>query len=103
MTAWGRRAFLIMKNYKVKRLTRQYNGHTHFKYIVQPNTRDQIASRQQLADWREWCWATWGPGRELLWSITATPDATWAWDTEHSNRRIYLKTDAELVLFELKF
>ena len=92
-----------MKNYKVKRLTRQYNGHAHFAYLIQPYTFDQIASRQQLAEWREWCWATWGPGRELLWSITATPDAAWAWDTEHNNRRIYLKTDAELVLFELKF
>jgi hypothetical protein len=92
-----------MKNYKVKRLTRQYNGHAHFAYVIQPNTFDQIASRQQLAEWREWCWATWGPGRELLWSITGTPDAVWSWDTEHNNRRIYLKTDAELVLFELKF
>jgi hypothetical protein len=92
-----------MKNYKVKRLTRQYNGHAHFAYVVQPNTRDQIASRQQLVEWREWCWQTWGAGRELLWSITATPHAAWAWDTEHSNRRIYLKSDAELVLFELKF
>ena len=92
-----------MKNYKVKRLTRQYNGHTHFKYIVQPATSNLIATRQQLTEWREWCWATWGPGRELLWSITGAPDAVWAWDTEHNNRRIYLKSDAELVLFELKF
>ena len=28
---------------------------------------------------------------------------TWAWDTEHDNKRIYLKDDAELVLFQLKF
>lgn len=92
-----------MKNYKVKRLTRQYNGHTRFKYVVQPATFDLLTTRQQLVEWREWCWTTWGPSRELLWSIAGTPDAVWSWDTEHSNRRIYLKTDAELVLFELKF
>lgn len=103
MTAWGRRASFIMKNYKVKKLTRQYNGHAHFAYLIQPNTFDQIASRQQLAEWREWCWATWGPSRELLWATTRPPVPVWAWDTEHGNRRIYLKSDAELVLFELKF
>ena len=92
-----------MKNYKVKRLTRQYNGHTHFKYVVQPAVFDLLATRQQLVEWREWCWNIWGPSRELLWSITGTPDAVWAWDTEHNNSRIYLKSDAELVLFELKF
>jgi len=92
-----------MKNYTVKRLTRQYNGYTHFKYIIQPVTYNQLTTRQQLAEWREFCWTTWGPGRELSWSITATPDARYAWCTEHGNRRIYLKSDAELVLFELKF
>ena len=92
-----------MKNYKVKKLTRQYNGYDKFKYVVQPATTNQLANQKQLAEWREWCWATWGPGRELLWSITATPDAVWSWDTEHKNRRIYLRDDAELMLFELKF
>jgi hypothetical protein len=31
------------------------------------------------------------------------PKPVWAWDTEHSNKRLYLKSDAELALFELKF
>jgi hypothetical protein len=92
-----------MKNYKVKRLTRQYNGHTHFKYIIQPTEKNILIARNQLADYREFCWQTWGPGRELLASITATPDARYAWDSEHGNLRIYLKSDAELMLFELKF
>lgn len=92
-----------MKNYTVKKLTRQYNGCTHFKYIIQPAERNILTTRNQLSEWREWCWSTWGSGRELLWSITGTPDAVWAWDTEHNNKRIYLKSDAELVLFQLKF
>jgi len=90
-------------SYKVKRLTRQYNGYGHFKYVVQPKAFDQIVNRQQVSEWREWCWTMWGPGRELSWSITGTPGAVWAWDTEHGNKRIYLKSDAELILFQLKW
>jgi len=89
--------------YRVKQLTRQYNGYSHFKYLIQPTVFDQIVTRQQLVEWREWCWAMWGPGQELLWSVTGTPDAVWAWDTEHGHKRIYLKSDAELVLFQLKW
>lgn len=103
VTTEGRQSIFNMKTYRVKQLTRQYNGHTHFKYIVQPTEKNILIARNQLAEWREWCWQTWGPGRELLWSITATPHAVWSWDSEHGNRRIYLKSDAELVLFELKF
>jgi hypothetical protein len=89
--------------YKVKRLTKQYNGYGYFKHLIQPTAFNVVTTRQQLAEWREWCWDTWGPGRELLWSIAETPDAVWSWDTDHSNRRIYLKSDAELLLFQLKF
>ena len=89
--------------YKVKRLTRQYNGHRHFKYLIQPTDVNQIITRQQIAEWREWCWATWGPSRELLWAINGALDVVWAWDTDNGNKRIYLKSDAELVLFQLKW
>jgi len=92
-----------MKNYTVKKLTRQYNGYELFKYVVQPPTRNEITARQCLAEWREWAWSTWGSGRELLWSITGTPEMVWSWDTEHGHKRLYLKSDAELVLFELRF
>jgi hypothetical protein len=89
--------------YKVKRLTKQYNGYGHFKFLIQPTAFNIVTNRHHLAEWREWCWETWGPGRELLWSVTGTPDAVWSWDTEHGHYRIYLKSDAELVLFQLKF
>jgi hypothetical protein len=89
--------------YTVKKLTRQYNGYTHFKYIIQPDRCSETVARDLLSDWRVWCWSTWGASRELLWSITDTPGAVWAWDSEHGNKRIYLKSDTELVLFQLKF
>jgi hypothetical protein len=89
--------------YKVKKITRQYNGYEHFKYLIQPKSFDRIANQQQISEWREWCWTTWGPSRELLWAITGIPGVAWAWDTDHDNKRIYLKSDAELTLFQLKW
>jgi len=89
--------------YKVKKITGQYNGHGHFKYLIQPKIFHSIDNRNSIAEWREWCWATWGPSRELLWAIASTPDVVWSWDTDHDNKRIYLKSDAELLLFQLKW
>jgi hypothetical protein len=89
--------------YKVTKLTRQYNGHGHFKWLIQPTAWNNQITQPQLVTWREWCWTTWGPARELLWSISETSDTVWAWDTEYDHKRIYLKTDVELTMFQLKW
>lgn len=90
--------------YTVKKLTRQWNGHAHFKWVIQCDICDENANRRELSAWREWCWKTWGPSRELLWATTTcNPIPCWAWDTEFRHRRLYLKSDAELTLFQLKF
>lgn len=103
VTTGGRRAFFTMKPYRVKQLTRQYNGFNHYKWLIECGVPDETQNRHELADWRDWCWQTWGPSRELLWAITRPPVPVWAWDTEFRHRRIYLKSDAELALFQLKF
>jgi hypothetical protein len=92
-----------MKTYRVKQLTRQYNGFNHYKWLIQCGLRDETQNRLDLADWREFCWQTWGPSRELLWAITRPPVPVWAWDTEFRHKRLYLKGDQELTLFELRF
>jgi hypothetical protein len=93
-----------MKSYKVKRLTRQYNGFDHYKWLVECSVPDEIQNRRDLSAWREFCWQTWGPSRELLWALTTVkPVPVWAWDTEFRHRRLYLKSDTELTLFQLKF
>lgn len=89
--------------YQIKKLTRQYNGHKQYKWLITCDTCDEIQNRQDLSAWREWCWQTWGPSRELIWAITSHPVPVWAWDTEFRHKRLYLKSDAELTLFELKF
>lgn len=92
-----------MKSYQVKRLTRQYNGYDHFKWLIECGAYDEIQNRRDLSAWREWCWQTWGPSKELLWAITIKPVPVWAWDTEFRHKRLYLKGDVERTLFELKW
>lgn len=87
-------------NYQITQLDRRHNGHLEYKYMVSPVFRDYHESRRMLTELRNWCWATYGPGAELVWS---KKDAKWAWDTEHGNRRIYLRSDAELTFFNLKY
>lgn len=92
-----------MKSYIVKKLTRQYNGFNHYKWLIECAGCDEVLNRRNFADWRDWCWATWGASRELKWAITRPPVPVWAWDTEFRHKRLYFQSDAELTLFELKW
>lgn len=87
-------------NYKVTKLDKRHNGKMWYKYSVSPNTVDRIRGAELLNEARNWFWATYGPSAEMGYT---TKDLVWAWDTEHGNRRIYIKGDAELTLFRLKF
>jgi hypothetical protein len=86
--------------YKITKLDRRHNGHSWYKYYITPSTFDYQESRQLLTDLRNWCWTTYGPSSELGWNKAGS---IWAWDTEHGNKRIYLKSDAEMTLFKLKY
>ena len=91
---------------KVQKLDRRHTGHQVFKYYVEP-AGHYIDSIDTLNIWREWAWATWGPGAErdvaARLAVTERREYQWAWDTEHGNCRIYLKTDAELSWFSLRW
>lgn len=98
-----------MTRYTVTQLDRRHNGHLKFKYSVSPVTRDR-SFVQRMEDFqliREWAWATYGPSCERDWAIGIAhenrTEVVWAWDTEHANKRLYLRGDAELTLFRLKF
>ena len=103
VTTEGRQSIFNMKSYKVKQLTRQYNGFNHYKWLIECGVRDEMQNRHDLTDWRDWCWQTWGPSRELVWATSRLPVPVWAWDTEFRHKRLYLKSDQELALFQLKF
>ena len=86
--------------YKITKLDKRHSGHSFYQYMIEPFTRDTIEGPLQFIEVRNWCWATYGPSAELGWTYKG---ATWAWDTEYRRKRIYLKSQAELTLFALKF
>jgi hypothetical protein len=86
--------------YKIIKLDRRYSGHAFYQYLIEPITTDTTEGPLQFIEIRNWCWATYGTGAELKWSYKGS---LWAWDTEYKYQRIYLKSQAELTLFTLKF
>jgi hypothetical protein len=88
-------------DYKITKLDRRHSGSHWYKYSVSPVvTLDKVRQTQLLIEARNWMWATYGPSAELG---AYTKDLVWAWDTEHGNRRIYLKSDEEMTFFKLKY
>ena len=103
-----------MKDYTIQRVDRRFNGHVYFKYIVMPTHRRGdstwrfTTSRITFYKWREWCCEVFGPAMEREWACglmyqNKIPAQSWAWDTGLGNKRLYLKGDEELTLFELRF
>ena len=96
-----------MKKYAVTRLDRRYNGHIKFKYFISPISRDLIQGRRDFQALREWAWGCYGPGMELDWACSMShvdkTEPIYSWCTEHGNRRLYLRGNKELTVFELKF
>ena len=79
-----------------------------FNYAIEP-TNYKKSIRLQLVEMRNWCWDTWSPSAELgfffggIDSKLEHTNYAWAWETDFDKHRIYLKTDAELLFFQLKF
>ena len=89
---------------KVQKLDKRHSGNHYFKYYV-VSTKIWAERYQELQYWREWCWTTFGPAAELntVLMMRNDRDWMWAWDTGHNNCRLYLKSDAELSWFSLKW
>ena len=103
-----------MKDYTIQKVDRRFNGYGYFKYIVMPTYRrgDSVwlytTSRLQFQEYREWCRVTFGEGMEREWACglmyqSKIPTQLWAWDTAFQYKRLYLRDDRELMLFELRF
>jgi hypothetical protein len=103
-----------MKDYTIQRVDRRFNGYGYFKYIVTPVYRRgdyqwmHTTSRLMFDEWREWCRATFGTAMEREWACglmyqNKIPAQSWAWDTDRGDKRLYLRGDEELTIFELKF
>jgi hypothetical protein len=105
-----------MKSYSVLKLDRRYTGSHHFKYRVRINGSEAyVQSVDNFRNIMDWCSQTWGNSvdvdhhRILAFKGYRTND-TWAWQLRLPGMRrsgtdfhIYLKDDAELMTFELKW
>lgn len=85
------------------KLDKRMNGYGLFTHRVDitGSYRNTVQYRDTdivLYNTRKWLWNTFGPGCEYS-SVSRlirhnVTDIQWAWDTEHSNCRIYLKDQA---------
>ena len=98
---------------KLTKLDGRHAGVNNWKYYVEISYSfgDMQARKVKFNQMREWCWATWGPGKELtdyehydLFDGIHSSNAHWCWlNDEHGRRRIYLRTDHEAELFTLRW
>jgi hypothetical protein len=97
----------------------RFKGFPIWKYYVARPLRGsntvgittRYESYQLFHAWREWSWSTWGPSKEIGdWledikhpHLATSHNASWCWLNDGNDSRIYLRTDAELTLFLLRW
>lgn len=101
-----------------KRLDKRNTGYGHWEYYINRPSRSYrtafmslYESQQVFFSWREWCWQTWGAGKELddwLEDLRHTGDPSshnehWCFQNNEYGSRIYLRTDKELSMFLLRW
>lgn len=96
---------------KIKKLDKRNTGFSDFKYSVTSTS----VYLQEFYEIRKWMWETWGASKELKeWMsdsrvILASAEAIscqnehWCWQNDEYARRLFLRTDKELVLFKLRW
>ena len=93
---------------KVKKLDKRNTGYGKFKYAV---TSTSLYAKE-FYEIRAWMWDTWGASKELKdWMLdfrialadVGCQNEHWCWQNDDYHRRLYLRTDKELVLFRLRW
>jgi hypothetical protein len=97
-------------DFRVKQLDRRNRGYSDWKYYIDFYKRDSFNST------REWAWGVWGASKDLddwlldnssaeLFPDTKPPSHNdhWCWCHNQYYRRLYIRTDQELVIFKLKW
>jgi hypothetical protein len=104
---------------KITKTDRRHNGHNIMQYIVEADYGGPSDSKDDRIRWfkdmRRQFLENYGPGCELKWvalrpvddgpngECRMEPQERWAWDTEFGHMRLYLKSDAEMTFFTLKY
>lgn len=101
-----------------KKLDKRNTGFGHWTYYINRPSRNSLISYPSLYEsqqiffaWREWCWQTWGPSKELVDWLEDTRQTTeavshnkhWCFQNDQYSTRIYLRTDKELSMFLLRW
>jgi len=64
-----------------------------------------LGDKLRYFEWRNWCWATWGPGIEreeaIVWASNYYQVGRWAWHVDQYSKRLYFATEKELNWFVL--
>lgn len=89
---------------KIRKLDKRNNGYGDFVYSI------RFIRQKEFYKVFDWAWNTWGTTKDLAdWILDARNNEFefqnnhWAWQNDQYHRRIYLRSDAELVLFTLKW
>ncbi len=100
----------------IKKTDKRHTGHSEWRHVVIVERRPSVAfgnasriqRQQDLNEIRNWCWTTMGPSCELEFWLMLPDDSPaknnrWVWHTNFENFKIYLRTDADVNWFKLKW
>ena len=85
---------------KITKLDRRYTGGRQFDYAVE--FTHPYKDGELFCEVREWCWQTWGPGRELKF-VDVKSDYHWSFMTDNYRTRIYLRDKVEVEWLTLRW
>jgi hypothetical protein len=97
---------------KITKLDRRHAGFVYWKYYVErPRGVTAVDSKRLFLSWREWCWTTWGPSKEMnmfdhtdLFDNEYCSNDHWSWlNDEYGRSRIYFRTEQEVEVFVLRW
>ena len=106
--------------FKVTVTDKRHKANPHFKWMIEHPIAHAITQSNsdaiiKFADIRQWCTNTWGTGVEIdMWKFLNTRQIGeiyfhnnhWCYDVNTTNTpqmKLYLKTDAELAFYKLKW
>lgn len=94
-----------MKLFIINKLDKRHTGYNQFTHYIVPVYSTRLEDKLRFFEWRNWCWATWGPGyeRDIAMQLGSRQFevARWAWHTEDKMRRLYFASQKELNWFVL--
>jgi len=93
-----------MKHWTVTALDNRHAGRSLFSHYVTPVWTTRLNDKLMFLQWRNWCWASFGPGMERDLAIElGDSNIKWAWHTEGRIRRLYFRSTKEYNWFTLKW